>query len=159
MAVEIKEPKGLLDKAEHSLRTVDHIIYITYPLIKENRLLKKAIEQLYDIANNIIESALRYENMYKRIQMPKQEDYFETFRNKCSAKFNINKDEIETLKEMFRIMEKHKESSFEFSRKEKLVIMSNNLRTESIGIEQLKKYLNILKIILKKTQAKINKPI
>ena len=152
------EPKILLDKAEHSLRTVDHIIYITYPLIKENRLLKKVIEQLYEIANNIIEAVLEYESMYKRIQMPKQ-DHFETFKNKCSAKFNINSEEIGILKELFEIMKKHQESSFEFSRKEKLVIMLNNSRTESIGIEQLKKYLNILKIMLKKTQEKINKPI
>ncbi len=149
------EPKTLLDKVEHSLRTADHMIYITYPLIKENILLKKVIEQLYDIANNIIEAILEYEYIYKRIRLPKKEESFEIFK-KCSDRFDINSEEIEILKELFKIMEKHKESSFEFSRKERLVIMSNNLRTESVGIDQLKKYLNMLKILLKKTKAKIN---
>ncbi|UZE93857.1 MAG: hypothetical protein IB618_03790 [Candidatus Pacearchaeota archaeon] len=148
----------LLDKTEHSLRTVDHMIYITYPLIKENLLLKKVIEQLYNIANNIIEATLQYEYMYKRIRSY-QERKFDIFRERCASRFNISTEEIEILKELFGIMEKHKESSFEFTRKDRLVIMSNNLRTESIGLEQLKKYLNMLKVILKKIKAIINKPL
>lgn len=158
--IEVKEPKEILDKAEHSLRIVDHMIYITYPLIKENILLKKVIEQLYDVANNIIESILHYEFMYKRIRLSQdqtQSQNFELFSIKCANNFEITKQEIETIEELFQLMEKHKESSFEFTRKNKLVIMSNNLKTKSINLEQLKRYLNILKIILKKTKSKITR--
>ncbi len=154
------EIKQILDKTEKSLRMSDHMIYITYPLIKENRLLKKIIEDLYQIANNIINAILQYEHMYKRINLDPnknqdQEDNFNLFKNKCADRFNITNQEIQELEELFKLMNKHKESSFEFSRKNKLVIMSDNLKTESINLEKLKKYLNILKIILKKTKNKI----
>ena len=154
------EIKDILDKTEKSLRTSDHMIYITYPLIKENRLLKKIIEDLYEIANNIMNAILQYEHTYKRINldMNKNQDHeynFNLFKNKCADRFNITSQEIQELEELFKLMMKHKESSFEFSRKNKLVIMSDNLRTESINLERLKKHLNILKIILKKTKNKI----
>ena len=92
--IDIKEPKDFLEKAEHSLKTVDHLIYITYPLIKENRLLKKIIEELYDIANNIIESILYYEFMYKRIKLYEEDKgqktkNFEIFKTKCASNFDI----------------------------------------------------------------------
>ena len=154
------EIKNFLDKAESSLRTIDHLVYITYPLIKENRLLKKILEQIYESATIIIEAILQYEYMYKRIKLYQdKKQNFEIFTNKCAARFNITQEEVVVLKELFNLMEKHKESSFEFTRKDKLVIMSNNLKTESVGLEQVKKYLNILKIILKKAKTLINKPL
>ncbi|MCX8194395.1 MAG: hypothetical protein N3G19_03510 [Candidatus Pacearchaeota archaeon] len=63
------------------------------------------------------------------------------------------------MEELVNLIEKHKSSPFEFSRKDKLVIMSNGFKTEAIGIDHLKKYLNVLKIVLQKTKTKVTKPI
>lgn len=153
----LKEPKELLIDVEKSLRIADHLIYITYPLIKDSRLLKKIIEHFYEITNLIIKSILQHESMYKRIQISNNlSKDFEIFKEKCASRFNFSKEEIEIIKQLFILGEKHDKSSTEFIRKDKLVIMSNNLKTESIGLEELKKYLNALKIILNKTKAKIN---
>jgi len=35
--------------AEKSLRTVDHMVYVTFPLIKDKRLLLKIIQELKNI--------------------------------------------------------------------------------------------------------------
>lgn len=155
---DIKDPIKLLEQAENSLRLVDHMVYITYPLIKENRLLQKIIEQLGEIAENIVKAALFYEYIYKRIQIPtSQEHYFNLFKAKCTNSFEINTTETSLMEELFDLIEKHKNSPLEFSRKDKLVIMSNGLRAEAINIERLKKYLNVLKIVLHKTKTKITK--
>jgi len=150
----------ILDKAEHALRTADHMVYITYPLIKENRLLKKVIEQLYEISDMIINAVLQYEYTYKRIHLYKdKKQNFETFKNKCAKNFGIMQEEIEGLAELLELMEKHIKSSSEFSRKDKLVIMSNGLKTESIGLDKLKNYLNLLKKIIQKVKTKLKDKI
>ncbi len=37
-----------LSKADSLIKTADHLVYITFPLIKENRLLKKILEDIGD---------------------------------------------------------------------------------------------------------------
>jgi len=155
------EPVGkdfteLLNKAEQSIRTADHMVYITYPLIKENRLLKKVLEGLFDSSMCIVQAILSYEYLYKRVELYQDARLnWENFKQKSAIRFGITTAEIEIIKELFSIGEKHKDSSMEFVRKERIVIMSDNLRTESIGVDQLKRYLNTLKLILQKTRAKM----
>ena len=155
----IPEASNLLDKAERSLRNVDHMVYITYPLIKENKLLKLMLEQLYEIANCIVNAILKYEYAYKRIQLYQDSSQnFETFK-RCAPRFDISSQEVDNLKTLLTLMQKHRASSVEFIRKDRFVFMSENMRTESINLEQLKKYLNNLKILLQKAKTKINKPL
>lgn len=145
----------LLAKAEHSLRTADHMVYITYPLIKENLLLKKILEELYKGANSTVQAILNYESLYKRIALQDSKTNLLSFKEKCAPRFNITIPELQLLFELFAIAEKYHSSSMDFIRKDKLVIMSDSLRTESVNLEQLKKYLGTLKIILLKAKKKI----
>ncbi|MCX8194236.1 MAG: hypothetical protein N3G19_02640 [Candidatus Pacearchaeota archaeon] len=142
-----------LNSAEQKIKTADHIIYITYPLIKEKRLLKKTIEELHESASSIIRTLLSYEAFYKRIGP--NETSLTTFKEKCASRFNISPQELETILELFSLVEKYKDSAMEFVRKDGLVIMNDNLKTESISIDSLKKYLSAIKILLQKTKAKM----
>lgn len=139
-----------LQKADSSLKTADHLIYITFPLIKENRLLKKILEGLGDSAYSLFWAILEYEYLYKRIRLQQDVDSNFDNLNRCAARFNISNEEIENLKKILAVVNKYKESPFEFIRKDKLVMMSENLKTESINLEQLKKYLNYMKSIISK---------
>lgn len=142
----------LLNEAESNLKTADHLTYITYSLIKENTIIKKVIDNLYLSCDKIIKAVLNYEKLHKRIRTEKSDiDAFQ----QCASRFNIAVQEFNELKEIIILAKKRQESAMEFIRKDKLVIMSNNLKTESIGLEQLKKYLNILKLVLNKIRVKI----
>jgi hypothetical protein len=140
-----------LQKADSSLKTADHLVYITFPLIKENRLLKKILEGIGESAYNIFQAILEYEYLYKRIRIhPDIDSNFENL-NKCAVRFGLTGEEIENLRKILAIIDKYKESPFEFIRKDKLVMMSENLKTESINLDQLKKYLNQTKAVILKT--------
>jgi hypothetical protein len=159
----IAQATELLNKAEKSLRTADHLVYITYPLIKENRLLKSVLDQLYTITEAIIKAALYYEHACKRIQTPPSMTGLsggevETFK-KCALAFMITSPEVQRIDELLELVSKHQASSTEFVRKDRLVFMLNGSRTESISLEQLKGYLNSLKVVLQKTKNRINAPI
>jgi len=145
----------LLTRAERSLRTADHMVYITYPLIKENLLLKKILEELNISATSTIQAIINYESLYKRISIQEPKASWLAFKEKCAPRFNISQQEIQIIVELLSLAEKYKSSAMDFIRKDRLVIMNDNLRTETVNLDQLKKYLGSVKVLLLKTKTKI----
>ena len=140
-------------EAEKKLRTVDHIVYITFPLIKDKRLLLKVIQEIREIITKCITSILQYEYMYKRINLYKNpKENFRIFTERCAPRYDINKNEIKIIMKLFNFVEKHKESPFEFIKNDKIIILSENLEPTTLSIEKTKEFLITAKEILKKTK-------
>ena len=143
-----------IEEAEKIIQTVDHIIYITFPLIKDKRLLLKVIQEMKTAISNCISSILQYEYLYKRINLYKDsQTNFKTFTEKCAPRYQINREEIKLILELFDFVEKHKESPFEFIREEKVVILSENMKPKTLTIEKTKEFLILAKDILKKIKS------
>jgi len=148
-----------LEKAAASIRIADHILYVTYPLINEKKLILKALEEVYNSLLNIINAILQYDYIWKRIKLySNPQDNFETFKEKCSKRYNITEQELSQLLEIFKIMQSHKKSPMEFLRQNKIIIMSDNLTTFTISHEKVKSYLFLSKTILARIKQ-IIKPI
>lgn len=143
-----------LQKAIHNMRISDHMLYVTYPVIKDKRLLLKALDQVSDSIILIINSILQYDYLNKRIELSKDNPRmnFETFRDKCSRRYNILPEEISNINELFYIVENHRKSPMEFTRKDKIIIMNEDLKTNIIDPEKLKKYLNLAKNLINKAK-------
>ncbi len=143
-------------EAEKNLRTLDHMIYITFPLIKDKRLLLKVIQDIKNVIANCITSILQYEYLYKRISLYKDSrENFKTFTEKCAQRYNIGKEEIKLILELFDFVENHKKSPFEFIKGEKIVILSENSRPTTINLDKAKQFLITAKDVLKKTKEGI----
>jgi len=78
------------------------------------------------------------------------EDNFHTFVDKCSKRYNISPEEIETIKQILKITREHKKSPMEFLRKDKIIILGDNLKTTQIDLDILKVYLELIKKLVKK---------
>jgi hypothetical protein len=145
-----------IESAERSLKTVDHMVYITFPLIKDKRILLKVIQEIKTIITSCIKAILQYEYLYKRIKLYKNpESNFKTFIGKCSKRYDIDSEEIKTILEIFDYVEKHKESPFEFVKGEKIIILSESLNPKILTLEKIKSFLFLAKNILKKTKENI----
>jgi len=144
-----------LEKAKKSLETADHLTYMTYPLIKENRLLLKILEELYNSIINAINAILQYEYLYKRIQIYQDsKENFNTFK-RISARYNVSQEQLSKLIEIMTLTEKHKKSPFEFIKNGKLVIMSDNLNIDTLTIEKIKVFIIETKDFLRKSSLAI----
>ena len=142
-----------IQEAEKNLRTIDHIVYVTFPLIKDKRLLLKVIQDMKGVITSCITSILQYEYLYKRVSLHKDSrENFKTFTEKCAVRYNISKVEIGLLLELFEFVEKHKASPFEFVKEGKIVILSENSKPATLTLEKTKEFLNMAKDILKKTK-------
>ena len=146
-----------LYEAEKSINKIDHILYVTYPLVRDKRLiLKTLVETKFAIAR-IINSILQYDYLFKRIRLyrsPKQN--FKLFVDKCAPRYNITPLEIKLIIELFDIVEKHKNSPFEFRKDEKIVILTEDSQPKVIVLDNTKQFLSVAKQILEKTKNMIS---
>lgn len=150
-----------LDNAGKTLRTADHLIYVTFPLIKEKKLLLKVLDEMRIVLLNIINAVLQYEYLYKRIRLFRDsKDNFNTFVEKCAQRYDITALQIEKIKEILRLVEKHKKSPMEFIRRDKIVIMSDSytsLRVDTITLKKIKDFLANTKDIFRKVKVVIGR--
>jgi len=139
-----------LEKAKKSLQIADHLTYMTFPIVKENKLLLKVIEELYLAIINAINAILQYEYTYKRIQIYKDaKENFRTFQ-RVALRYSINQEQLSKITEILTLAEKHKKSPFEFSKNDKIVIMSDNSRIDTLNIDKIKAFILETKDFLRK---------
>lgn len=149
-----------LEKAIKEIKIADHIIYITYHIVKDKRLLIKALEQEYNSLMLSINAILQYDYTWKKIQIYHDAQLnFETFLNKCAIRYSLDSQDIKDIKELITLIETHKKSPMEFMRREKVMIMTGSLKTEFVDLIKLKKYLNLIKKIIKKAAIQWNKQV
>lgn len=142
-----------LQSAVKSLKIADHILYITYPVIKDKRLLLKSLDSVYEAMVDIINSFLQYDSIWKKIQLtPDPKNNFEIFINRTSKNNNITREEVQEILDFFSVIEAHRKSPMEFKRKDKVVIMGSDLQTTMIDPEKIKKYLSLTRRIFEKAR-------
>jgi len=98
-------------------------------------------------------AVLQYEYLYGRARLssdPKKN--FKTFLEKCCPRYSISEIEIKRILKLFEIVEKHKASPMEFVKEDKVVILSENMNSETITIEKVKEFLDSSKIVLQKAK-------
>jgi len=146
-----------LEKAKRYLQTADHLAFVTFPLMKENRLLLKVLEELGNALVFAINSVLQYEYVYKRIHIySSAKENFQTFRE-VAKRYGIGYDQMKKIEEILNLMEKHKKSPFEFVKDDKIVIMSHGFGTDILTTEKIKGFVIETKDVVRKINVSFNK--
>ncbi len=142
------------EQARRNLKVADHMAFITYPLVKDNKLLLAILENVFLAQTNALGSLLYYERLFKRI--PPFHDNFESkinmFRERCIERYKLSKEYVLMMTEIKNIILEHKRSPVEFSRSEGFVICAENYRFKKISIEQIRSYIEKTKEFLGKVE-------
>ncbi|MEK6860303.1 MAG: hypothetical protein AABX54_05820 [Nanoarchaeota archaeon] len=130
-----------LAKAIRHLQIADHMAYVTYPLINDRRLILKIFEEIYQSIINLIIAIVDYETFSKDLNILKHEEekikrFFDIY-----SRNHLTVEQIIKIKEIIEINQKHKQSAVEFIRKDRIIIMLDNLKTHSLDIKTIKSYL------------------
>ena len=152
-----KNYKKFLIDAVKSMRIADHMTYVTYPLVNEKRLFIKILEEIYKTVLNGIKTIINYEEIPKITDsLLSDSDYITYFFSKdYQKKYNLTNLQMKGLREIIGINEKHKKSSVEFVKKDKMVIMTDNLKVEALNIRLIKEHLLLIKEFLMRISLKI----
>lgn len=144
-----------LKQALRHLQIADHITYVTFPLVKEKRLLLKIIEEINLAIIYSLNSMFNYKYPLKLIDLKKNNLDFNNILKELSKDYDFTSEQIIKIKEIFELNKKHKKSSMEFVKKENVVILSDNLSFQTINIQKIKEYLLLAKRIIIKFNLKI----
>lgn len=130
--------------------------YVSFPLIKDKKILLKIIIELKKAIAYEINAILQYEYLFKHIKLYKDpRDNFNTFLNHSAKRFAITPQEIKLIQELIDINEIYKQSTMEFTKDEKLIILTGDLTKKVISVQKIKEFILLSKTILKKAQERI----
>jgi len=142
-----------LEKSEKTIQTAGHLLYVTYPLVKDKRLLLKILTEIKKGIASCMNAVLQYEYLHGRVRLSSDSKInFKKFLDKCCPRYNISDTNIKKIIKLFDIVEKHKSSPFEFVKENKVVILSENMDSEIITLEKVKEFLDSSKIVLQKAK-------
>jgi hypothetical protein len=142
-----------LEEAEKINITIEHMMNIPLPIIKDKKMLINIIIELKKSLTKTINAILQYEYIHKRTTLstnPKEN--FQSFIKKSASRYKVTSEEIEKIKELFILIQTHNESTMEFTRADKIVILAPNMEQKTISIDQAKQYLQLSKSLLKKAK-------
>ena len=144
----------LVQQANTSFKTADHLAHVTYPLLNETKLIITIAENLRKCIEDGMEAVLYLDRLYKRIQQYPSDflSKFYVFRERCAVRYKFEKDEIAMINEVHILMESKRKSNLEFVRKDRLVFASDTYKLKSLTIHDVKNYL----ITAKKFLDKVN---
>jgi len=147
-----------LAKAKYHFKIAENMTYITFSLLKENRLIIKILNELYESSNYLITALLQYEYSLKRINLYKDPlSNLKVFQDKVAPKY-FNAEDSRKLVRIFELQKKHKLSPVEFVRRDKFVMLLGD-KYETLTILEIKEFLSILKKLLAKTEMSVSEKI
>ena len=136
----------LINEAKKNLRTADHLVYMTYPLIKDPKLITSITENLHRSLIYTIEAIVRYDQLFRKIPVTTNMSIkLEQFRKSCVPRHKINKDII-------TIIDLLSKSKKETDIRESLVRRDFYSKSKNLSYEQLKKMDNTAKEFLLQIQ-------
>jgi len=139
-------------EAEKIIRSMDHLIYVVYPLISEPKLFLKCVEELEIAIKKLISCILFHESFFKRIRISESpEKNLQTFFDKCAVRYNFSKFQIFQINELFELMREHRKNQMEFKRNENYVIFVDG-KTRTINLEKVKEFILLSKAVLLNTK-------
>jgi len=147
------------EKAKKNIKIADHMLFVTFPLVKDTKLLLAVIENIFLSYTNAIASILYFERVFKRI--PPFYDTFESklnmFREKCILRYKIDKSYLIEVQDIRDIILEHRKSPIEFKRGDRFVICSEHYRIKSISAGDIRKYLDKAKLFIEEMDNIVSK--
>lgn len=140
----------LREAAKINIKNADHMVSVTYPLVKDTKLLLAIMENIFLGLNNTMSSLLYYDKLFKRIPSFGEnfDSKFNLFRARCTRRYRIDEGYINLIQDVKSTIKEHKRSPVEFVKNDKFVICDNNYKMKTISVEELKEYIIKAKLFI-----------
>ncbi|MFH1455690.1 MAG: hypothetical protein ABIF40_01950 [archaeon] len=139
----MEKVKSLLKESNSKIRSADHLLTMTYPVIQDPKMLAVITQNIYTSMTSGMKALLYYDRLYKRIG-PLSGDFWrlmDVFRRGCCKRYQIEDKYCNVIVDLKQIMEKRQASTMEFVRKDKFVICSNDYKMSVLNVKKVKEYL------------------
>lgn len=149
----------LIKEAKNEFKNVDHLVYMTYPLINDPKLTVKIAEDLFKLLMKSVRAVLAYDYAYKRISsLPdKYDDSVRMFKDVIIKRYNLSRDFLGLIIELGDLINFRSNSPIEFVKDDKVVICSPNYKIKTVSYRKIKDYTNQVGLLISKIDGIISK--
>ena len=141
---------ALLEKARQQYEAAFHLLHVTFPLVKDSKLLLGVVNNIFSSLEYSMSAILNYERQLHLV--PHYFDNFQSklnlFRYKSVRRNNIPMETVNLMMELKALLELHKKSPMEFQRGGRLVICSQDYHLRTLSIKDLHVHLARAKELL-----------
>jgi hypothetical protein len=146
--------KFLVRQARAYLQTADHLVYVTYPLVNETKMLLVVAENLYKASTKAINAILYREKLYKRIiSLPDEWEQRLRIFEKIAPKYNLPASVQSIPRKLWTIVKEYEKSPMAFSRKDKFIITDEKFTMQTLDVTLLKKYVSKIRTLITTVEA------
>ena len=144
-----------LKEANRRFKSADHMLFMTYPLLKDTKLLILIAENLYQASILALDALLKYELMFRRVSsIPVNfNEKMDILKREVAIRYNIDRSNIVNIEDMNTLIEARRKSPIEFCKRDKYVICSDDYKTNFLTIDKLKNYLNESKVFINRVNS------
>ena len=136
-------------EAQKHFKTADHMAYVSFSILNENRLMIKIVGELAVASSNLIKAFLYYESGFTRVKLYKDpQRNLKTFMEKIAPNYFDN-DVLGGLIRVLEITKKHQDAAVEFVRKDKFVILMGD-KYETLTIQNVRELLTFVRVAIGK---------
>jgi len=149
----------LRDKAVEKIQVADHMLFMTYPMVKDPKILLAVIENIFASLDFGMGAILHHEKLFKRIP-PFQESFqsrLEVFRRLVVPNYNLNPGYVRLITDVRTVLSEHRKSPVSFVKNDKFIILSPSYNIKTIDINLAKKYVFETKLFVKNIDAIVRK--
>ncbi|HLD15053.1 MAG TPA: hypothetical protein VJB94_00535 [Candidatus Nanoarchaeia archaeon] len=146
---------NLIEEANKAFLTADHLAFVTYPIVNDNKMFILIVENLFKAASKGMEAIIYYDRLYKRIS-PINNDFgshLQVFKDKCMPRYGIDRSNFLLIQDLKMLIDERKKAPMEFSRREHYVIADHDFRIKTINLNKVKNYINQTKMFIDKLNS------
>lgn len=149
-----REFLDFLSKSEEKWKSGDYLINVTYPVVRDDKLFLRALDDIYESLVSCITGILKLEYLYKRISLTiDSKKNLQIFLNKLGNRYGLDEKDREMVREIIFLGKKHKDADVEFSGKGKAYIFDSEFGKLELDLNKMKKFVSLGKKLLESANS------
>jgi len=130
-------------KAREQYDAAFHLLNVTFPLIKEPKLLMGIVNNVSQSMEHGMNAILAYERQLKLVPNYNNEfqSKFNLFRYKSIKRNNIPNELVTMMQDLKELIELHKQCPTEFQRGNKYILASKDYQLKVLSIKEIREYV------------------
>ncbi|MBD3263097.1 hypothetical protein GF374_01820 [Candidatus Woesearchaeota archaeon] len=147
----------LMQIAKKEIEVADHLLYMTYPMIKETKFLLAIAGHIITASRAALQSLLEYERYYKQIEAYPKNFAMEIsiYRQKLEEKYKFDPKYYRLLGKLLEVYKYDKNGTMRFRRGNKYILTSHDYDTATLDLNSVKRYSSVTRKFVNDIKAVI----
>lgn len=151
----------LLAKAKKEIEIADHLIYVTFKMVSEVKILLAISEHIYNATRAALQALLTYEHTFKRIEAypPNFVAELSIYRNRdVEKRYGFDPKFFRLMHKLLEMNRIDKASIMRFKRGNNYILSTGDYEMTVLDVESIKRYKYLSQRFIESVSAVIQKP-